>query len=106
MPRSPIEHVFVLMLENRSFDHMLGFSGIRGFDAVTGEDTALRGLAGTESNAFNDHVYTVSKGVPASMPFDPGHEFENVLEQLIGPDTPPKLPDGGAYPPIHLSGFV
>ena len=28
-----IEHVFVLMLENRSFDHMLGFSGITGKDA-------------------------------------------------------------------------
>jgi len=27
-----IEHVFVLMLENRSFDHIFGFSGITGFD--------------------------------------------------------------------------
>jgi phospholipase C len=27
---SGIEHIFVLMLENRSFDHMLGFSGITG----------------------------------------------------------------------------
>ena len=25
-----IEHVFVLMLENRSFDHMLAFSGLPG----------------------------------------------------------------------------
>ena len=28
-----IEHVFVLVLENRSFDHMLGYSGITGTDA-------------------------------------------------------------------------
>jgi phospholipase C len=35
MPNRP-QHIFVLMLENRSFDHMLGFSGITGVDAVTG----------------------------------------------------------------------
>ena len=34
MPR--IEHVFVLMLENRSFDHMLAISGTTGTDAATG----------------------------------------------------------------------
>jgi hypothetical protein len=28
-----IQHIFVL--ENRSFDHMLGFSGITGADATT-----------------------------------------------------------------------
>jgi phospholipase C len=39
-----IQHVFVLMLENRSFDHMLGFSGITGKDAVTGGATAVGGL--------------------------------------------------------------
>ncbi|MGZ3647002.1 MAG: alkaline phosphatase family protein, partial [Ktedonobacteraceae bacterium] len=31
-----IKHVFVVMLENRSFDHMLGFSNILGIDAVSG----------------------------------------------------------------------
>ena len=40
-----IEHVFVLMLENRSFDHMLGYSGITGTDASDGSPTAIRGLA-------------------------------------------------------------
>src|SRR5712692_2430800 len=44
-----INHVFVLMLENRSFDHMLGFSGISGTDAVSGNPTSINGLtlAGT-----------------------------------------------------------
>lgn len=44
-----IQHVFVLMLENRSFDHMLGFSGITGSDAVSGRPTSVNGLnlAGT-----------------------------------------------------------
>ncbi len=39
-----IHHVFVLMLENRSFDHMLGFSGITGIDPATQEQTAVNGL--------------------------------------------------------------
>jgi len=39
-----IQHVFVLMLENRSFDHMLGFSGIKGTDAVSGGATQIIGL--------------------------------------------------------------
>ena len=34
-----IYHVFVLMMENRSFDHMLGFAGISGVDAATGKPT-------------------------------------------------------------------
>jgi phospholipase C len=43
------ERVFVLMLENRSFDHLLGFSGITGQDAETGRPTAISGLSGSES---------------------------------------------------------
>src|SRR5260370_6178205 len=39
-----IKHVFVLMLENRSFDHLLGFSQIKGTDAVTGQPTTIEGL--------------------------------------------------------------
>jgi phospholipase C len=39
-----IEHIFVLMLENRSFDHMLGFSGLTGIDAASGVPTEIVGL--------------------------------------------------------------
>jgi phospholipase C len=46
---SAVEHVFVLLLENRSFDHMLGFSGITGIDAVSGKPTAINGLTLTGS---------------------------------------------------------
>jgi phospholipase C len=31
---SPIRHVFVLMLENRSFDHLFALSGIPGIVAA------------------------------------------------------------------------
>jgi phospholipase C len=36
-----ISNIFVLMLENRSFDHMLGFSEITGTDAVSGEKSPV-----------------------------------------------------------------
>jgi phospholipase C len=41
---SGIQHVFVLMLENRSFDHMLGFSGVSGTDAISGGPTSANSL--------------------------------------------------------------
>jgi phospholipase C len=47
-----IQHVFVLMLENRSFDHLLGFSGISGTDAATGLATTVNGLSGTQRHTW------------------------------------------------------
>ena len=40
-----IKHVFVLMLENRSFDHMLGFAGLSGPDAMTVQPTRALDLS-------------------------------------------------------------
>jgi phospholipase C len=99
-----IQHIFVLMLENRSFDHMLGFSMITGRDAETGQPTQVNSLAGSESNVFNGATYTVSKGADLVMPVDPGHEFTNVLGQLCGSGA--SYPPRGAYPAIDKSGFV
>jgi hypothetical protein len=45
-PSGPIKHIFVLMLENRAFDHMLGFFELSGIDAVTGRPTHLENLVG------------------------------------------------------------
>ena len=99
-----IEHVFVLMLENRSFDHLLGFSGIAGADAQTGVTTKINGLSGTESNSFNGQTYTVSPGADYQMPTDPGHEFPDVLHQLCGPAA--TYQSGGPYPTVDNSGYV
>src|SRR5215467_590036 len=99
-----VQHIFVLMLENRAFDHMLGFSIINGRDAETGESTRVNGLTGSESNVFNGSTYTVSEGADLVMPADPGHEFTNVLEQLCGGMA--SYPPAGAYPAIDKSGFV
>jgi len=112
-----IRHVFVLALENRSFDHMLGFSGIEGIDAVTGAPTAVNGVDPDIHSNVNPADGTVVKvNHPADfflsdVDKDPGHEFDNTLTQLCG-----KGPDGqvldypdpatGGYPPIDNSGFV
>src|ERR1019366_4250944 len=104
MGSSQTQHVFVLMLENRSFDRMLGFSGLTGTNAATGLPTRINGLSGIESNTFNDQAFAVSQGALDRMPADPGHEFSNVLLQLCGRGA--SYPPGGAYPAINNSGYV
>ena len=47
-----IKHIFVLMMENRSYDHFLGFSGITGTDTQTGQQTSAEGLKGGEYNLY------------------------------------------------------
>ena len=93
-PLSPIEHVFVLMLENHSFDNMLALSGIPGIIAATTKN----------SNSFNGTVYPVKGNAPGSMPTDPGHEFTDVVEQLAGKGA--NYPPYGKYPTINNSGFA
>jgi phospholipase C len=92
IPSGPIKHVFVLMLENRAFDHMLGLAGIMGTDATTGRPTAVDGL--TQGGPYENPNPNAGDGmVAASSPADfffrnvapdPGHEFNNALLQLCG----------------------
>ena len=104
MAFNQIQHVFVLMLENRSFDHLLGFSGISGTDAVSGRQTYVTGLSGTETNSYNGVTSTISQPADYEMAVDPDHEFTDVLCQLCGPAA--SYPSGGNYPTIDCSGFV
>ena len=99
-----ISNVFVLMLENHSFDHLLGFSGITGKDAVTGNNTSIDGLTGNESNTYHGVVYNATAGAGYTMPVDPGHEFPDALMQLTGSNAAYNPASG--YPPINNSGFV
>ena len=98
------ERIFVLMLENRSFDHLLGFSGITGKDAETGLPTAVSGLSGSESNLYNGRQYGVTEPADWTMPVDPGHEFTDVLVQLCGAGA--VYAPNGPYPPVNNSGYV
>jgi len=93
-PVSPIQNVFVLMLENHSFDNMLAFSGIKGIDAATTSD----------SNSYNGTTYNVQSPAIDPMPTDPGHEFTDTVVQLAGQGK--TYPPGGPYPAINNSGFA
>ena len=57
-----VEHVFVLMLENRSFDHLFGLS--------QRQATPVPSAAG------------LSSGAPDRCPSDPAHEFDDVQAQI------------------------
>jgi hypothetical protein len=48
----------VAVPENRSFDRMLGFSGIAGSDAAAGQATRIDGLTGAESNQYSQPPLT------------------------------------------------
>jgi phospholipase C len=60
-----IKHVFVLMLENRSFDHLFAFSGRSGV-------------------ALPDAGFGMTADAPDRAPLDPPHEFEDVAAQIGG----------------------
>jgi phospholipase C len=101
---SPIKNVFVLMLENHSFDNMLALSGINGIDAATVANNNVYSRPGEIPT-----IFPFGPGAPSSLHHDPGHEFLDVLEQLggvnatyptVNPPPPPR------YPPIDNSGFV
>ncbi|HEU5391919.1 MAG TPA: alkaline phosphatase family protein [Streptosporangiaceae bacterium] len=98
-----IKHIFVLMLENRSYDHMLGFAQIDGVDAATGQPTRADGLTGNEFNCFAGKKYPVIPGAP-DVTVHPGHGFTDALEQLCGQHA--SYPDGGPYPEVNNTGFV
>jgi phospholipase C len=92
------------MLENRAFDHMLGFSGITGTDAATGSSTSIHGLSGNETNTWNGETGRVSQPADNTMAVDPGHEFTDVLCQLAGANA--VYAPGAGYPAIDNSGFM
>lgn len=73
-----IDHIVVLMMENRSFDHMLGYLALQGKPA--------RGLTGNETNSIPEgsppyrvHHLTETGGIPT-----PPHDFDHAIEQIAG----------------------
>lgn len=88
-----IQHVVVLMLENRSFDCMLG--------RLYPNDANYRGLTLSEYNNYNSNAYGVWNDIgmspsTATIPDpDPGEMFADMNTQLFGveirPNTPPDM---------------
>ncbi len=86
----PIRHLVVLMLENRSFDHMLGF--LPGINGLKGDETNPLQEDGPLVQVSRD-ARTVHDLIP-----DPGHQFINVNVQIF------ENPDGTG--PATMQGFV
>jgi phospholipase C len=99
--REAIRHVVVLMLENRSYDHMLGFL------ELDDPNERLEGLTGDEAIPPDPEAPTelvrVSRATTARAYVtdpDAGHQFADVTYQLFGRRTVPT-------PPTPLNnGFV
>lgn len=95
----PIKHVVVLMLENRSFDHLLGF--MKKLNPETTADV----LDGSEFNLATPHdssskVHVTPNGYDEG-PDDPMHDFWSTAEQIYGFRKPN---DQDAQP--LMNGFV
>lgn len=94
-----IDHVVVLMLENRSFDHMLGFLYKHGDPALRGQ--AFDGLNGQEANLDQNgqpvSVFAITPDTPNAnfMPgADPGEGLSATNSQLFGSvNAPAEAPD-------------
>jgi phospholipase C len=97
-PLSSITNIVVLMLENRSFDHMLGFLyEASGNVSPTGQP--FEGLTGTESNPDENGATVPVYAIQASdanayfMPgADPGEGYSATNSQLFGSITAPTPP--------------
>ena len=88
-----IKHIVVLMLENRSFDHMFGF-----YDP---DDDVIDDLGGAESNPgpTGKRVVVSDTAVYKGLK-DPGHHYPDVNEQLFG------TPDPDEDAEATMDGFV
>jgi len=75
--RFPIEHVVVLMLENRSYDHMLGY--LSNGHGLTGEEFNLV----DPSDPTSGRVLVSDKSGYITT-VDPAHDFVSVEKQLFG----------------------
>ena len=93
--RDNLKHVVVLMMENRSFDHMLG--------GLKAQDPRINGLNGNESNPdTTGATVTVAPNAAfeGQLDHDPDHHFPGVDIQIYG---------GAPYAPgrpQNMQGFV
>lgn len=76
------EHVVVLMMENRSFDHMLGF--MPGVGDLTGQE-----FNPVDPQDPTSPKFFVTQDATNVMRIDPGHGFQSVGEQLFGGSSSP-----------------
>lgn len=91
--QQPIKNIVVLILENRSFDHMLGWM-------KKSLNPSINGVTGKECNSLSPKADNAQTKICFSddaeyVDPDPGHSFEAVAQQVFG---------SGPIP--SMSGFV
>lgn len=96
---SPIKYIIVVMMENRSFDHMLGHLGLT--------DSRVDGLQGNYSipvNSTNPSSPLVSPSIFDAVdggPVDPKHDFDSITWQVFGYPKPMN-----ETAPVRMDGFA
>ncbi|ESR50618.1 hypothetical protein CICLE_v10031241mg [Citrus x clementina] len=99
---SPIKTVVVLVQENRSFDHMLGW-----FKSLNPE---IDGVTGSESNPVSasdpNSTHLQFKNTAAHIDPDPGHSFQAIYEQVFGKPWDWNNPDPNPETGPKMNGFV
>ena len=95
---NPVKHLIILMMENRSFDHYLGW--------LKQYNNEINGLTGNEFNCVNvstnSTCVSVNKNGYDVGPDDPLHDFVSVTQQIYGFNK--SVNDTTAMP--HSNGYV
>ena len=102
MPQDKIKHVVVLMMENRSFDHLFGFRP--GVNGLKGDEFNL--LLPSQPQSLSNPPFTVGAGAAYAISAGegPGHSVNQTNVQLFGSkDTSGSRPIPASSPPTSPS---
>ena len=94
--------IVVVMMENRSFDHLLGYLSLPEYGGRTNVDGLQPGMKNTLLGV--DYPVYHLPSAYTQLPADPPHERPDITTQLLNTATP-----NGAItnsPPYPMSGFV
>lgn len=84
-PLRQIKHVVVLMLENRSFDHMLG--ALPGVDGIDGANYNSQRPLVPPDGANPAHGQSPIRIGFEPARFNPRHDFADMMKQMFGPQA-------------------
>jgi phospholipase C len=73
-----VDHIVVMMLENRSFDHMLGYL------SLTGRRPDIDGLRPGLANEYQGRTYPVHHLTQTALGMDPDHSGSAIALQISG----------------------
>ena len=87
-----VDHVVVVMLENRSFDHMLGYL------SLSGRRPAIDGLRPGLANQYQGRTYPVHHLAVTALGMDPDHSAGAIDQQIAGGDMSGFVASAGCHP--------